>query len=137
MSKRSPHPSYRQAGKIYRADSCLPLVRAAAAGEVRLEAKLADPKAATAKIKALEGVRGVSSHQVDGWTRFAIETDGDPRERVYNLTVEEKWAVRELSRLEARIRSLAEAVALLDARTYRVQDQRPAADPPSPPAPED
>ena len=46
-------------------------------------------------------------------------------------------AVRELSRLEARIRSLAEAVALLDARTYRVQDQRPAADPPSPPAPED
>lgn len=38
MSKRSPHPSYRQAGKVYRADSCQPLVRAAAAGEVRLEA---------------------------------------------------------------------------------------------------
>ncbi len=38
MSKRTPHPSYRQAGKIYRADSCQPLVRAAAAGEVRLEA---------------------------------------------------------------------------------------------------
>ena len=36
-------------------------------------------------------------------------------------------AVRELSRLEARVRSLAEAVALLDARTYQVQDQRPAA----------
>lgn len=36
-------------------------------------------------------------------------------------------AVRELSRLEARVRSLAEAVALLDARTYRVQDQQPAA----------
>ena len=46
-------------------------------------------------------------------------------------------AVRELSRLEARVRSLAEAVALLDARPYRVQDQRPAADPPSPPAPQD
>ena len=30
-------------------------------------------------------------------------------------------AVRELSRLEARVRSLAEAVALLDSRTYRVQ----------------
>ncbi|MFO1490648.1 MAG: cupin domain-containing protein [Kiritimatiellia bacterium] len=29
---------YRQAGKIYRADSCQPLVRAAAGGEVRLEA---------------------------------------------------------------------------------------------------
>ena len=38
-------------------------------------------------------------------------------------------AVRELSRLEARVRSLAEAVALLDARTYQVQDQRPAATP--------
>lgn len=38
MSKRTPHPSYRQAGKVYRADSCGPLVRAAAAGEVRLEA---------------------------------------------------------------------------------------------------
>ena len=48
-------------------------------------------------------------------------------------------AVRELSRLEARVRSWAEAVALLDARTYRVQDQRPAAadrpPEPSPPSP--
>lgn len=35
-------------------------------------------------------------------------------------------AVRELSRLEARVRSLAEAVALLDARTHRVQESRPA-----------
>lgn len=77
--------------------------RLSAGGEVRLEAKLADPKAATAKLKALEGVLGVTSHQVDGWTRFAIETDGDPRERVYHLTVEEKWAVRELSRRNATL----------------------------------
>ncbi|MCB1027332.1 MAG: DUF2304 family protein, partial [Microthrixaceae bacterium] len=36
-------------------------------------------------------------------------------------------AVRELSRLEARSRSLAEAIALLDARTNQIADPRPAA----------
>ena len=77
--------------------------RLSAGGEVRLEAKLSDPKAATAKLKALDGVLGVSAHAVDGWTRFAIETDGDPRERVYNLSVEEKWTVRELSRRNATL----------------------------------
>jgi ABC-2 type transport system ATP-binding protein len=77
--------------------------RLSAGGEVRLEAKLSDPKAATAKLKALEGVRGVSAHAVDGWTRFAIETNGDPRELVYNLSVEEKWTVREISRRNATL----------------------------------
>lgn len=35
-------------------------------------------------------------------------------------------AVRELSRLEARSRSLAEAIALLDARTHDAADPNPA-----------
>src|SRR5690606_31968037 len=72
-------------------------------GEAFLEARPDDPKAAAAKIREVDGVTSVSHHKIGEWTRFVLHIEGDPRERLHELAVREKWPVRELSRRNATL----------------------------------
>lgn len=77
--------------------------RLGANGEVRLEVKVADAKAAAGQIRALPEVFEVSHHAVGEWTRFLIEAGEDPREALSSLAAAEKWPLRELSRRSATL----------------------------------
>lgn len=71
--------------------------RLASSGETAVEAKVENIKSAAAKLRALGGVKDVSHHKVGDWTRFQLAVDGDPRERIHELAVTEKWPLRELT----------------------------------------
>ncbi|CAN5357854.1 ATP-binding cassette domain-containing protein [soil metagenome] len=74
-----------------------------AGGEVTLEVRIGEIKGAAAKLRAVTGIKSVSQHVVDGWTRFQITVEGDPREAIHGLAVAEKWPVRELTRRGATL----------------------------------
>lgn len=72
-------------------------------GEATLEMRVPEAAGAAAKIKAVAGVKNCSHHRVGEWTRFTLTIEGDPREALHRLAVEEKWPVRELSRRSASL----------------------------------
>ena len=71
-----------------------------ATGDVRLEARVADPDKARADLLNVDGVRAATAVSDNEWTTFEIATDGvaDPREAIWQLATERHWPVRELSR---------------------------------------
>lgn len=77
--------------------------RLGATGEIRLEVKVSDRKAAEEKIRALPVVFSVTRHSMDEWTSFTVEGREDPREALHALAVEEKWPLRELTRRGATL----------------------------------
>jgi len=72
-------------------------------GEAFLEMRVPDAAAATAKIRTVAGVKTCSHHRLGDWTRFTLTIEGDPREALHRLAVDEKWPVRELSRRSASL----------------------------------
>lgn len=76
------------------------------AGDVRFEAKIGQDDAATL-LKNLAGVKDVLRDASDDedWSVFVLRTeaDKDVRESIYQLAVEKKWKVRELSRRRATL----------------------------------
>jgi ABC-2 type transport system ATP-binding protein len=71
-----------------------------ATGDVRLEARVADPDKARGDLLNVDGVRTATAVSDNEWTTFEIATDGvaDPREAIWQLATERHWPVRELSR---------------------------------------
>jgi ABC-2 type transport system ATP-binding protein len=71
-----------------------------ATGDVRLEARVADPDKARGDLLNVDGVRAATAVSDNEWTTFEIATDGvaDPRESIWQLATERHWPVRELSR---------------------------------------
>jgi ABC-2 type transport system ATP-binding protein len=88
--------------------------RISSSGETALEAKVDNLKAAVSKLRALAGVKDVSHHKVGDWTRFLLATEGDPRERIHELAVSEKWPLRELSRRSATLEEVFAEVTHAD-----------------------
>lgn len=88
--------------------------RISASGQTALEIKVENTKAVAAKLRALAGVKDVSHHNVGDWTRFALATDGDPRERIHELVISEKWPLRELSRRGATLEEVFAEVTHAD-----------------------
>jgi ABC-2 type transport system ATP-binding protein len=87
-----------------------------ASGETVVEMKVDNLKAAASKLRALAGVKDVSHHPAGDWTRFTLSTDGDPRERIHELAVAEKWPVRELTRRGATLEEVFAEVTHADER---------------------
>jgi len=77
--------------------------RLSASGEVIFELKTTDASTAAGKIRAMQFVRTVAHNRAGDWTRFTIHVEGDPREALHELAVNEKWPVRELSRRGATL----------------------------------
>lgn len=88
--------------------------RLSASGETTLEIRVDNTKAAAGKLRALAGVKDVTHHPVGEWTRFALAVEGDPRERIHELAVTEKWPVRELSRRGATLEEVFAEVTHAD-----------------------
>lgn len=88
-------------GKIEAADTPDNLVQAMrAAGGIRLEAKPAPGDDATALLGALAGIKEVQAEDAgEGWSLFTLRTESqaDPREEIWRLAADRRWAVRELS----------------------------------------
>ena len=88
-------------GRIEALDSPQNLrARLGVAGQIFLDARVPDAKAAAAGIRRLAGVDSVSVRADGSWTIFTIHaTPGvDPRESLYEHAVSAGWPVRELSR---------------------------------------
>jgi ABC-2 type transport system ATP-binding protein len=76
--------------------------RLSSEGEVLLEAKTEDPNAIS-KLRSVHGVKDVIQKKLEGWTRFVLHVEGDPRESLHALAVKEGWPVRELTRHSATL----------------------------------
>ncbi len=94
------------AGKIVASDAPENLrSRLRAAGDARLEARVPDAGDAAAALGTVEGVKAVEVVSEGEWSEFRMTVaDGaDPREAVWKLTGDRRWAVRELSRNRATL----------------------------------
>ena len=88
-------------GRIEALDSPQNLrARLGVGGQILLEARVADAKAAAAGIRRISGVDSVAARADGAWTVFTIQAASgtDPREALYEHAVAEKWPLRELSR---------------------------------------
>ena len=88
-------------GRIEALDSPQNLrARLGVGGQILLEARVADAKAAAAGIRRISGVDSVAARADGAWTVFTIQAASgtDPREALYGHAVAEKWPLRELSR---------------------------------------
>ena len=88
-------------GRIEALDSPQNLrARLGVGGQILLEARVADAKAAAAGIRRIGGVDSVAARADGPWTVFTIQagSGADPREALYEYAVAEKWPLRELSR---------------------------------------
>jgi len=88
-------------GRIEALDSPQNLrARLGVGGQILLEARVADAKAAAAGIRRIAGVDSVAARADGVWTVFTIQAGSgtDPREALYEHAVAEKWPLRELSR---------------------------------------
>jgi len=81
------------------------LAQLRASGGIRLEAKTGADNGIEQLVK-IPGVKDVTIEKADdGWSAYVlrIEANSDPREEIYRLSVERKWAVRELARRKATL----------------------------------
>lgn len=88
-------------GRIEALDSPQNLrARLGVSGQIFLDARVPDAKAAAAALRKVDGVDSVSIRSDAAWTIFTIRAaaGSDPREALYEFAVGEKWPVRELSR---------------------------------------
>jgi len=88
-------------GRIEALDSPQNLrARLGVAGQIFLEARVPDTRAAAAGIRQVAGVASVSARADGDWTIFTIQAGPgtDPREALYGHAVAAKWPLRELSR---------------------------------------
>ena len=88
-------------GRIEALDSPQNLrARLGVGGQILLEARVADAKAAAAGIRRIAGVDSVAARADGAWTVFTIQagSGADLREALYEHAVAEKWPLRELSR---------------------------------------
>jgi len=88
-------------GRIEALDSPQNLrARLGVAGQIFLEARVPDAKAAAAEIRRIAGVDSVTARADGAWAIFTIQPapGADPREALYEHAVAAKWPLRELSR---------------------------------------
>lgn len=80
------------------------LAQIRASGGVRFESKAGINEGREALSK-IAGVKEVTATEEGGWNVFTmrLEANADPREEIYRLAVEKKWAVRELARRKATL----------------------------------
>lgn len=77
--------------------------RLSAGGEVIFEVRATDASAIVGKVRVIEGVKSARHERHGDWTRLILDIEGDPREKLHELAVQEKWPVRELSRKGATL----------------------------------
>jgi ABC-2 type transport system ATP-binding protein len=81
------------------------LAQLRASSGIRLEAKIGADNGVE-QLSKIPGVKDVSAEKVeDGWSAFVlrIEANSDPREEIHRLSVDRKWAVRELASRKATL----------------------------------
>jgi ABC-2 type transport system ATP-binding protein len=73
-------------------------------GVIKLEAKIKGDEALT-RLREIPGVKSVTVLEEESWQRFSIrvEANADPREAIYQLAVERRWIVRELTQERATL----------------------------------
>jgi len=86
------------------------------AGGVRLEAKVGNDNGIEILSK-ITGVKDVSVEKEGDWNTFLLRVDAnsDLREEIFRLSVERKWAVRELSRRKATLEDVFVEITHADA----------------------
>src|SRR5215469_13988073 len=92
-------------GKIEASDTPENLVgQIRTSGTIRLEATTGSDNPVP-WIEKLPGVKSVATVEEDGWQRCSIrvEARSDLREEIFNLAVERKWIIRELSKERATL----------------------------------
>ncbi len=62
------------------------------------EVRVPDVGAAARKIRSLAGVHEESHERLGEWTQFNLQCDGDQREELHKLAIQESWPLRELTR---------------------------------------
>jgi len=67
-------------------------------GMTIFEVRVPEISAASRKLRGLTGVREETHERIGDWTRFTLQCDGDQREAIHTLAVQESWPVRELTR---------------------------------------
>lgn len=88
-------------GKIEALDTPQNLrTRLGEASQIVFDARVSDARAASNLLQKISGIDNVSIRTDGDWTIFTIRAAAgqDPREAIYNLAVENKWPVREISR---------------------------------------
>jgi ABC-2 type transport system ATP-binding protein len=88
--------------------------RLSASGEVTVELRVENAKAAGARLRGVAGVKESTHHEVGEWTRFHLAVDGDPRPEIYDLAVAERWPLRELARRGATLEEVFAEVTHAD-----------------------
>jgi ABC-2 type transport system ATP-binding protein len=80
------------------------LAQIRALGGIRIEAKTGADNGVE-QLTKIPGVKDATAEKTGDWTAFAlrIEANSDPREAIYQLAVERKWTVRELTRRNATL----------------------------------
>ena len=75
-----------------------------APGGIRLEARTG-ADTGTEQLSRIEGVKDVTRQEEGDWSTFflKVNANADPREEIYRLAVERKWAVRELTQRKATL----------------------------------
>lgn len=72
------------------------------AGAIRLEAQCSSEEEVRSKLQSLTGVKEVKSEPAEepGWFAFQLRTEAgvDPRQEIFQLAVDRKWPLRELTR---------------------------------------
>lgn len=104
-------------GKIQASDTpenLLSTIRSS--GGIRLEIQPGKDDALE-QLKRVPGVKDASAVVEDGWTVVQVRTDAsaDPREEIYKLTVDRRWAVREISRRRATLEDVFVEITQADA----------------------
>jgi ABC-2 type transport system ATP-binding protein len=85
-------------------------------GGVRLEAKTGADNGIE-QLYRLQGIKEVSVQSQDEWSTFLLRTDAnsDVRAEIFQLAVDRKWVVRELSRTKATLEDVFVEITQADA----------------------
>ncbi len=93
-------------GKLLASDTPQGLVRRRLEGGDLVVELDAIPGKASVALKKLKGVISVDEERsVDGWVRFKVASKGNPdlSEKIFELAVERKWKIREMSRRDVTL----------------------------------
>jgi ABC-2 type transport system ATP-binding protein len=93
-------------GKLLASDTPQGLVRRRLEGGDLIVELDANPGKASAALKKLKGVTSVDEERnLGGWVRYKIASKGSPdlAEKVFELAIERKWKIREMSRRDVSL----------------------------------